>query len=712
MFSEAWHRVAGQQAQLHPSVEVVRQRYRGEPWYVLREPFSNSFFRLSPAAYFFVSRLRHGRTIEEVWRECLELYLDEAPGQQEVIRLLAQLNQGNLIQSDLTPDAEMMRHRREKSRNKELRGKVMNFLFLKFGLLDPTPFLDRTLPVFRPLFNRVGFGAWCLLMVIAIKFLFENWEAAWDRTEGILAPSNLFLLYVCGIGAKFFHELGHGLVCRALGGEVRTLGVMLLILTPLPYIDATSSWSFRNKWHRIFVSAAGMLFEFALAAVAVIVWANTGSGTLNATAYNLMVIASVTTFIFNINPLLRFDGYYIFSDLLEIPNLYQRSTRQLKYLLEKYAFKCRIAAPVAHSTYEGNWLAVYGISAGIYRIFLLGSIALIVAELFFGLGIILAAIASFVWLVLPVGKFFRYLFTDPILETCRPRALGIIFTTLTVLIILIAVLPFPLHARAEGIVEAQRFSRVFSPTGGRLEEIFLAPGQLAKSGQPLVRFSDRSLDWKIEQVQADLRAGQATLKNLAFQERVRLKSVQLKLQSSTERLRYLEEEKKRLILRAPFDGYWSAPGVNDQVGTWLNKGEPLGVFIDPSAFRFAAVVQQKQAADVFFQSIRGATVRLRGRSDKKIQTSNLRRIPAEQTRLPTAALGWRSGGEIEVLSDDPHGTASKEPFFLLYADLDSEARSLYAHHRRGQIRFHVGYEPLFFQGWRALRQLLQKRLKF
>ncbi|MEM6886010.1 MAG: peptidase M50, partial [Verrucomicrobiota bacterium] len=278
MFSESWHRVANQHAKLHPSVEVVKQHFRGAPWYVLREPFSNQFFRLTPAAYYFISRLRHERTIEAVWRECLELYPDEAPGQEEVIRLLAQLTQGNLLQSDIPPDSAMLRERRRKSQQKELRGKLKNFLFIKFSLLDPTPFIDRTLPFFRPFFSRWGFALWCLLMLVAGKFLLENWETAWDKTEGILAPSNLFLLYVCGITAKFWHEWGHGLICRFHGGEVRTLGVMLLILTPLPYIDATSSWSFRSKWPRIYVAAAGMLFEFVLAALAVIIWANTADG--------------------------------------------------------------------------------------------------------------------------------------------------------------------------------------------------------------------------------------------------------------------------------------------------------------------------------------------------------------------------------------------------------------------------------------------------
>ncbi|MEM9444853.1 MAG: biotin/lipoyl-binding protein [Verrucomicrobiota bacterium] len=711
LFSESWHRIASRSAQLHPSVRVERQSYRGVPWYVLSEPFSNKFFRLSPAGYHFVARLRIERTIEEVWNECLEIYPDETPGQQEVVRLLAQLTQGNLIHSDFPPDVSAMSERRRKAEHKELRSKFLNFLFIKISLCDPTPFINALLPFFRPLLNRWGMILWSIVIFLGAKELFENWDAALDQTEGLLSPGNLFLLYLCGVIAKFWHELGHGLICRVLGGEVRTLGVMLLIFTPIPYVDATTSWGFRSKWNRIYVAAAGMIFEFFLAAIAVIIWANTSDTTMNAMAYNLMVIASITTFLFNINPLLRFDGYYILSDLIEIPNMSQRSNQQLKYLLEKFIFKCRHMLPAAQSNSESIWLAIYGISAGLYRIFLLTSIALIVADQFFGLGIVLAAITSFIWLAMPLYKFFYYLFTDPGLDATRNRALTIVFSILVGTITLLAIIPFPLHARAHGVVEADKFLRLFAPTSGRLEQVYTRPGTKVEAGDKLMVFSDLALDWKIEQAQAEIRASRATLQNLAFKENVRIKPVQLKLESARKNLKFYLEEKERLNITAPYDGVWAAPELDQQIGAWFHKGTPIGVFLKPTSYRFVAIVEQPQAADVFFQSIRGASVRLIGQAGKEIEVLNMIRIPGEQKALPSPALGWGGGGEIEVSQEDPQGVTSKEPFFMIYAELENQENVYFVQHRRGQIRFHIGYEPLLKQGWRLIRQVLQDRLK-
>ncbi len=146
---------------------------------------------------------------------------------------------------------------------------------------------------------------------------------------------NLVLLYLGLIFIKTVHEFGHAIFCRKYGGEVHVMGVMLMIFTPMPYVDATSSWSFRERYKRVLVGAAGMIVELFVAALATFVWAKTAPGTLHSLAYNMMFVASVSTLIFNINPLLRFDGYYILSDLIEIPNLNQRATGQLTHLSPK-----------------------------------------------------------------------------------------------------------------------------------------------------------------------------------------------------------------------------------------------------------------------------------------------------------------------------------------------------------------------------------------
>lgn len=362
LFSQAWHRVARQRARLKPEAEIQRHIFRGVTWYVLRNPLTNQFARLTSCAYYFVCRLRLTSTIEHVWRETLEIFPEEAPTQQEVIQLLAQLTNLNLLTSDLPPDVTMSHERQEKMLQRELRSKWINFLYLRMHLFDPTQLIDFLMPIFRPFFSRFGALLWCVTVFYGLKVAADHAGVLSDRANGFFSPSNIFLIYVAAIITKTWHELGHALLCRFFGGQVPSLGMMLLLLTPLPYVDVSASWSFPRSQQRILVAGGGMIFEFFLAALALFVWASTPEGPLNALCYNIVLLASITTLLFNLNPLLRFDGYYILSDFLQIPNLSQRALLHLKYLMERHVFGLRTALTPAQSPTEGHWLWVYSVA--------------------------------------------------------------------------------------------------------------------------------------------------------------------------------------------------------------------------------------------------------------------------------------------------------------------------------------------------------------
>jgi putative peptide zinc metalloprotease protein len=216
-----------------------------------------------------------------------------------------------------------------------------------------------------------------VLLGVGAYFLSDNVTGLWHQASGVLAPDNLPLLYLAFILVKVFHEFGHAFACKKFGreegtgGEVHAMGIMFLVFMPLPYIDASSAWAFRRKWHRAVVGAAGVLVELAIAAVAAIVWARTAEGTaFHAIAYNVMFIASISTVIFNGNPLLRFDGYYVLSDLVEIPNLSQRALGYLYYLVRRYVWRVRKVQSPAHTRGEGVWFVVYGVASTAFRVFI------------------------------------------------------------------------------------------------------------------------------------------------------------------------------------------------------------------------------------------------------------------------------------------------------------------------------------------------------
>src|SRR5579863_1269646 len=195
-FSESWYRVANQRVCLRPAVKVRRQNFRGERWIVLENPFSNQYFRLRPAAYEFVSRLRPDRTVEGVWQQCLARFPDEAPGQEAVFQLLSQLYFANLLQYDLAADSAQLFERYKKRQQREIGFRFLNIMFMRFPLLDPDRFLVRTLPVVGKLISPFGALLWLVVVGLGVSVVAGNFEALREQGQGILAANNLLLLYL------------------------------------------------------------------------------------------------------------------------------------------------------------------------------------------------------------------------------------------------------------------------------------------------------------------------------------------------------------------------------------------------------------------------------------------------------------------------------------------------------------------------------------
>ncbi|MEI6535691.1 MAG: hypothetical protein WCN98_10155, partial [Verrucomicrobiaceae bacterium] len=367
-FSESWHRLANQHLRLRPDVVLRRQNFRGERWYVVEDPISNHYFRIRPAAYDFLIRLGPDHTVDEIWNQCLERFPESAPGQQECINLLSQLYQANLLHYDLAADAEELFRRQKERRERELKARLLGIMFARIPMFDPDRFLKRILPWVGKFISPIGAVIWLVVVALGLKVVIDHWPQLLNEGRNVVEPGNLLLLYLGLIIAKVLHELGHGIFCKKYGGQVHTLGVMLLIFTPVPYVDVTSSWSLRSRRERVLVSSAGMIVEVFLAALVAQLWAHSGPGALHSVCYNIMFIASVSTVIFNINPLLRFDGYYILSDLLDVPNLHQRSLMQLKHLWKHFVFGIRQSRSPATARREMAVLTGFGILSGIYRI--------------------------------------------------------------------------------------------------------------------------------------------------------------------------------------------------------------------------------------------------------------------------------------------------------------------------------------------------------
>lgn len=708
-FSESWHRIVDQKIALRANVKVRKQYFRGEPWYVLQDPFNNQFFRLRPGAHSFIQCLRQDRTVGEVWEDCLARDPDGVPGQEEVIHLLSQLHFASLLYYENPSDSANLFDRYKRRKQRELKSKLLSIMFFRLPLFDPDRLLKRCMPVTRLLINYWAGLVWLGVVGFAVKLVFDRFDEVTSQAQGVLAPDNLFFLYLGLVLIKSLHEFGHAVVCRHYGGEVHTMGIMFLIFTPIPYMDATSSWSFRSRWERAFVGGAGMIVEVFAAGLATFVWAYTGPGLIHSLAYNIMFIASVSTVLFNANPLLRFDGYYILSDLLDIPNLHTRARQYLRHLIEHYLFAYRDSISPVETRREASWLAAFGILSGIYRVVVFTGIILFVADQFLLAGLIMAVICIISWGVVPLFKFVQYLATSPRLARSRVRATAISLGTLGGVVLFLAIFPFPNRFRAPGVVEAVHHIQVVNQTAGYLEAVLERPGSAVETGRQLLRLRDQELGLEIRAAEAQREETKALEKLAMYRSPADLEPIRKRMDAVEEKLANLRHRQQALVVRSSQPGTWVSPRCDEMVGTWIPRGTKLGEVVNPEQFRFSAVVSQDDVANLFAGQFQHAEVRLHGQDGRNLQVKSYEIIPFQHERLPSAALGWRSGGEVPVSASDDTGLAAAEPFFLIYAELAADPEVTFLHGCSGKIRFSMHPEPLLAQWTRSLRQLLQKR---
>src|SRR5262245_20932918 len=328
LLSNWWYRVATRKPKLRSHARLYRHRYRGEVWYLLQDSASTRVHRFTPAARLIITLLDGKHTVAELWELANRHLGEDAPTQDELIQLLGQLHAADLLESDVTPDVAELFARGEREEKARSRRSYANPMAIRIPLWDPDAFLNRFKGLLRLIWSRWGALVWLMVVLPAAFLVAPHWpDLSNNFSDRVLAVDNLFALYLTFPVIKALHELGHATATKARGGEVHDLGIIFLVLLPVPYVEASAATVFKSKYQRAVVGAAGMAVELFVAAIAFYLWLLIEPGPLRATLFDLMLIASVSTLVFNGNPLLRYDAYYILADLIEIPNLAMRSTR-------------------------------------------------------------------------------------------------------------------------------------------------------------------------------------------------------------------------------------------------------------------------------------------------------------------------------------------------------------------------------------------------
>jgi len=702
-FSPSWHSVAELKPRLLPQANVQRMRFRGRPWYVVQDHTGGKVYRLTASAYAFVAGMDGRTTVQALWERANASEVRDACTQPEIVDLLTQLHAADLLQADAMPDSASLMERRRKKRMDTVRQWLLNPMSLKIPLVNPDRFLARFLPWVGWCFGPWGALLWALMVLPALLLAGEHWH---DLTENlsdrVLSGSNLWVMAAVYPVVKLAHELGHGFATKRWGGSVRELGLMFLIFAPVPYVEASSSSAFPSKYRRAVVAAAGMLVELFLAALALHVWLAAEPGILRGVAFNVMVICGVSTLVVNGNPLLRYDGYYILSDLIEMPNLAQRGQAWWTWLMDRHAFGSSDAVRPDETPSEQRWLFFYTPLAWCYRTFVTLSVIFVVANKYFFVGALMALWSAWGLLGAPLRKAWKHLSSAGSLHRVRQRAFRRTFGTLAVVGIVALCVPLPMYSRALGVVWLPDQAMLHAGGNGFFVRWLVPPGSAVHKGQPVYMLENPQLRAEVAVNRAKRDEAQARYDAEHFNDPTKAAPLARQLDEANDTLARSETRLARLVGFAGGDGALVVATAQDMPGHYYKQGELLGYVLQERQLIVRTVVQQDDV-DLVHSRLSGVALRLAGSPGDAWASRVSREFPGGVDELPTAALGLNAGGTVATNPNDSNGVKTLQRVFVVDLALPGDVRPRFG--ERVHVRFEHGHEPLAWQGLRRLRQV-------
>jgi putative peptide zinc metalloprotease protein len=707
--SPLWHLAEKLKPRLREDCAIERHVIRGTVWHVVRDRFSTKVHRLSPAAYGVLMRMDGTRTFDQIWRDVVARFGEDAPSQDQILHTASELYAANLLQSDAAVDESDLAERGRKEREHLPLSNLKNPMLIRIPLIDPDRFLGATAHLVRPFCNFLGGALWLAAVVwLGVQMTVHWHELTEDIADRVLAAQSLFTLVLIYPLLKILHELGHAYAAKLAGAEVHEMGIMMLTLLPAPYVDASASAIVPEKWKRAMIAAAGMMVELAVAAIAMLVWLNAEPGLLRSVAYDTVLIASVSTLIFNGNPLLRFDAYYIFCDLLELPNLGSRSQRYYNYLLQRYIFGAKDTAAVRATSAERFWFLLYAPASFIYRMLTIASVVLFISSQYFVIGLVLAiwmALASFVW---PIVKAVKFVLLSPSLDGARLRAVAVAALFLIVVGLLVAVVPLPNGTVVRGVVWIPEETRVVANASGILTQALVDPGTQVAAGAPLLRLDDPLIASKRKKAQARLAEIDARLVSAQARTPYEAELLQQQRRLAEDELKEIERQYDNLVLRSPAAGTFIVPHLADLSGNFIKRGQMVGYVMTDRPPPIRTTVPEGE-----IEYVRDRTTAVSVRFDeavwRPIGAARIeRQFPQSTKQLPSPALSSVNGGPFAPDPNAKEKETSLESFFEI--DIATPAESVID--RWGQrvwVRFDHGASPALARIYRVGRQLFLGR---
>jgi putative peptide zinc metalloprotease protein len=667
---------------VRPDLRARQHRYQGRVYWVVKDPVGLQYFRFEEEEFAILQMLDGDSSLDEV----AERFEREFPPQtirvEELQQFIGMLHRSNLVITDAVGQGAQLKKRRDERKSKERWATLANILSIRFKGIDPDRLLNFLHPYVAWFFRVPAIICCCLLALAALTLVtvqFDVFRTRLPDFHTFFDIQNWMWMGITLVVTKGLHEMGHGMSCKHLGGECHEMGVMLLVLTPCPYCNVSDSWMLPNRWHRAAIGAAGMYVEVVLASICTFIWWFTEPGPLNWFCLNVMFLSSVSTVIFNANPLLKYDGYYILSDILEIPNLRQKASTILNRKLGKWCLGLEEPEDPFLPKRHQSLFALYTVASAVYRWVVTLSILYFLNKVFepYGLkvlGQIIALGAIYGLVVQPFVNLYKFFKVPGRLGKVKRWRM---YTTLGLLAALLAAvlfIPLPSHIYCPLEVQARGAASVYVNQPGILEEVFVKPGDVVQQGQPLAQLSDFALDVTIaeREGQRDSYVEQLrSLQNLSYDERdleARINEARAGLEDAERQLQKSEGDRAKLRLVAPRAGTVLPPTLvpnqtaEGQLPTWSGSPldeENLGATLmmatklceigDPRWLEARLVIDQ---SDVDLVQ-RGQKVEVMlAQSADFVYVSEIERIEEKNLKVSPVHLSSLSGGELPTKMDD------------------------------------------------------------
>jgi putative peptide zinc metalloprotease protein len=700
---DAWQRIAGLQLRLRGSLAFHQHRYRGESWLIIADQRDGDFFRCSVSAEPFLHRLDGTRSVEQALvdakqRTGLEL------SQQDIVHLIANLKSSGLLMAE-DGCGEGSETGGQAGNKKPAANSWLRPFAIRFALFNPDRFLEKTAHYYRPFLTTATAWVWAALVIGALITTCLHWPELAEHSETRFAdPSNFLWYWLLYPIVKALHELGHASFTRAWGGAVREMGIMLLVFFPVPYVDSSAAHGFSDRRQRILVSAAGIMVETFLASIALFVWVYTDSGALHDMAFDIVIIGGISTVIFNANPLLRFDGYYILSELIQIPNLGTRSQQYLGYLFKHHVLDIPgLQSPVT-ATGEEKWLLAYGVGAGIYRVFISLFIAFWVAGKLFIIGLLLALWAVIAQVIYPALLHFSRLI--PIARQANKLGrLGLVVSVFLILITVSLLMPAGNSTYAEGVVSLPENAYLRAGTDGIVTRILREDGVRVESGETVLMLGNIELETRRDILLARLEVARARQKDSFLLDRTQSESLKARAATLEAELDDIEAQILSLQVSSAVPGVVCLPLASDLPGRFINRGEVIGYIADLDQVTARVVVHQSDIERIRRPS-RTIEVKLSSRPGETHTARLIRELPQATDRLPSRLLGSGAGGDVAVDARDDAGVQTISNVFQVEIALPVKTASGKHIGQRVYVRFIHEPEPLGSQVLSWLSQIM------